>query len=113
MRSGPTNPELKRLIQELKKGPELWQRIAHDLEKPSRIRREVNLSRINRYSKENDVVIVPGKVLASGELDHSVTIAAWRFSRGSLEKMKRANSQALSLEDALKKHKSSALRILG
>ncbi len=89
-RTGPTNIHLKELIIELKKNSishnsNLWKRIAKELSKPTRVRRIVNLSRINRHTKENENIIVPGKVLASGDLDHKLTIAAWQFSEQALD----------------------------
>ena len=74
-----TNQNLVSLVKELKtkaieSDTKLFKRIATDLEKPSRQRRIVNLTRINRFTKENEFIIVPGKVLGSGDLDHSLTI---------------------------------------
>ena len=62
-RTGPTNYQLTNLIEELKtKSIEeksgFWKRIATDLEKPSRQRRVVNLSRINKFSKENETLYI-------------------------------------------------------
>jgi len=114
MRSGPTNPELKELILDLEKGSGIWKQIAGELERPSRMRREVNLSRINRYAKPDEIILVPGKVLSSGNLDKSLTIAAWRFSSGAIAKIKKANGQAISLGEAMKKYSTSkTIRILG
>ena len=91
MRTGPSNPQLQELISALRSAAYseqnmLWKRIADDLEKPSRQRRIVNLSRINRHTEENDLVVVPGKVLASGELGHKITVAAWKFSNLTTKK---------------------------
>ena len=67
-KSGPTNNVLKNLIVELKtlsiknKVP-LWKRIALELEKPARMRRQVNIARINQHIKDGETAIVPGKVL--------------------------------------------------
>src|SRR3989338_1139816 len=102
MRTGATNEELKQLLAELnqrghKDNSPLLLRIASDLNMPSRNRREVNLSRINRYTKSGDTVVVPGKVLASGNLDHTVTIAAWRFSQQALDKIAKSKSKAMQI----------------
>jgi large subunit ribosomal protein L18e len=119
MRTGPTNTQLVNLISALKqKGytdkSALWKRIASDLEKPSRQRREINLSRINRYTKENETVIVPGKVLASGGLDHKLTIAAWQFSKQALEKIAEANSKAVTITELMNESpKNKMIRIIG
>lgn len=119
MRTGPTNAELKSLIQELRKkayvdNAMIWRRIADDLSKPSKQRRTINLSRINRYTKPNETVIVPGKVLSSGNLDHSLTIAAWQFSQQAKQKIEKANSKAISIRDIMKENiKGKRVRVLG
>lgn len=117
--SNITNPHLAALIKELKKKAiadkaTVWKRIATDLEKPTRQRREVNLSKINRYTKPNETIIVPGKVLASGDLDHSLTIAAWSFSKQALEKITKAKSKAISIQEIMKPNpKNKRIRIIG
>lgn len=117
--TGPTNYQLLKLIQELKKKSideksGIWKSIAVDLEKPARQRRIVNLSRINDFSKENEVVVVPGKVLADGELSKKVNIAAFAFSQTAKEKIMKANSQFMTIEELMKKKtKPSEMRIIG
>jgi len=114
-RTGTTDPALKKLIQELKKTSAkekapIWKRIANDLAKSSRRRREVNLTRINKHTKDKESVIVPGKVLGTGELDHEVTVAAWQFSEGARKKVK----QALTIPELIKKNpKGKNVRIIG
>jgi len=84
-RTGPTNPQLKELITELKElaGREkvkLWARVAHDLEKPTRKRREANISKINKHIKASEIALVPGKVLGMGQLDKKLIVAGFKFS---------------------------------
>ncbi|RME78238.1 50S ribosomal protein L18e [Candidatus Woesearchaeota archaeon] len=118
-RTGPTNTQLIALIAELKKQSQveeapIWKRLANDLERPTRIRRAVNLSRINRYAKENEVVVIPGKVLGSGFLDKQLTVAAYTFSQSALEKLKKNNCTVLTLPELMKKHpKGRGVRIVG
>lgn len=119
MRTGPTNPNLKKLIKELKilsstsKG-ELWRRIALDLEKPARKKNVVNLSRINKFGKESEIIVVPGKVLASGAVDKKLTVAAWQFSEQAKDKISRVKGTCLTIPELLKKNpKPSQVRIIG
>ncbi|MBI5397900.1 50S ribosomal protein L18e [Candidatus Woesearchaeota archaeon] len=118
-RTGTSNPQLRRLIAELRKKAQvdstpLWKRIAVDLEKPTRGRRVVNLSRLNRFTCDNEVVVVPGKVLGSGLIDHKITIAAFDFSGGAVEKLRKQNCDVLSIEELLVKNpKASGIRIIG
>ena len=114
-----TNEELQTLIVELRKAASagkvpLWKRIAADLSKPTRQRRAVNLSRIDRYTKENDVVIVPGKVLSSGDLTHKVQVAAFTFSQQAKEKIAKAQGSAVSITDLLQKNpEGKKVKIIG
>lgn len=118
-RTGPTNPSTVLLIQHLKKESsiqkiDLWKRIAEDLEKSSRLRREVNLSRINRFTKPQEVVIVPGKVLGSGVLDHGVVVAALSFSGSSRQKIEASKGKTLTIVELMKQNpKGKDVRILG
>ena len=62
-----TNIQLLKLVEELKKqasveNVKVWKRLALDLEKPTRQRRIVNIYKINKYTKPEETVVVPGKV---------------------------------------------------
>ena len=84
-RTGPTTLELINLIRELKKTStknkvNIWKRVALDLERPTRIRRTVNLYKIDKYAKPGETALVPGKVLSLGSLDKPITVATYQFS---------------------------------
>lgn len=118
-RTGPTNQILQWLIHELKKrsneqSVNLWKRIANDLEKPTRQRRVVNLSSISRYTKENEIVVVPGKVLGAGNLNHRLTISAFQFSDGAKEKIEKAGAKIIPLLELSRENPSGkGIRVLG
>lgn len=117
--TGPTNPILKGLIENLKKKSieqkvNIWYKIASDLERPTRKRRIVNLSKINRHTKENDTIIVPGKVLGSGIIEHKLTISAYQFSNGAKEKLAKAGAKIIPLSELIKESpRGKGIRIIG
>ena len=87
-----------------------WKRIAKDLAKPTRQRRNINLSRINRYTESNDTVVIPGKVLGTREPNEKVTVAAWQFSQSAKEKLK----NNLTIKELMEKNpKAKKLKIIG
>ena len=43
-------------------------------------RAEVNVGKIGKLTKKGDTIVVPGKVLGTGAIDHSVTVAAEKYS---------------------------------
>ncbi len=101
-RTGPTNILLRMTIRSLRKAARqnkarIWKVVAEWLEKPRRQRVAVNISKINRYTEANDVVVVPGKVLGAGRLDHPVTVAAVAFSEEALRKIKAAGGRAIHI----------------
>ncbi|MDD4651898.1 MAG: 50S ribosomal protein L18e [Methanothrix sp.] len=113
-----TNPRIVRLIGDLKAasretGAPLWRDIARRLERPSRNYAAVNLSKINRHTSSNDTIIVAGKVLAAGDLEHSVTVAAFNFSSQALSKIQAAGGKCLTIERLMTEHpKGSGIKIL-
>jgi large subunit ribosomal protein L18e len=114
-----TNPEILQLIKFLKtqsreKDAAIWLDVAEKLSKPSRQRIAVNLSKINRYTEKNATVVVPGKVLASGVLDHAVTVAAFDASDKAKEKLAAAKSKYLSITELVEKNpQGSNVKIIG
>ncbi len=115
------NVQLKELIRILKKTAieqkvSLWKRIASDLEKPTRRRRTVNLSKIDQYAKENETVIVPGKVLSMGDVSRKVNVVAYSFSNNAAKKLLDAKCGAMYIADFVIKcpnPKGKRVRILG
>ena len=104
-----TNPERIRLIRLLKKQSRekksgIWADTAKYLAKSQPQRTAVNLSKINRYTEKNEVVIIPGKVLGTGKLDHPVEVAAFSLSRKAKEKMVAADAKYLSIQELMEKN---------
>lgn len=98
------NKELSKTIELLKQatqdtGKALYAALADELDKSKRSRVAVNLSRIERYAREGEVVAVPGKVLASGSFTKPVTVAAFNFSEEAREKIHRAKGATMSLNE--------------
>ena len=112
-----TNPRIVSLILTLKEkankdAAPIWKDIAKRLEMPSRNYAAVNISKINRHTAEDDVLLIPGKVLGAGLLDHPVTVAALTFSESATEKITGAGGKCLSLEEIVEANpKGSGIRI--
>lgn len=118
MKIQKTNPNLVNLINVLiKNGYErnamIWVAVAKRLAKPTRRMAEVNISKINRYTKKGDTVVVPGKVLGCGNLDHSVVVSAFKFSKSAKEKIEKIG-KVMTIEELMKKNpKGKGVKIMG
>jgi len=114
-RTGPTNTLLQKQIADLRSSNvKLWQRAAYELERATRKRREVNLSKLQRFVKDGETVLVPGKVLSAGTLTKKITVAAWVFSAKSADVIKKAGGSAITIDDLMKKNpKGTGVRLIG
>ncbi|MFX0028281.1 MAG: 50S ribosomal protein L18e [Candidatus Hermodarchaeota archaeon] len=111
--TGPTNFYIRKLIRDLWKTKiKIWRRISKKLSSSRKNRVSPNLYRINKKTKQNDVVVIPGKVLGMGELDHQITLACLNCSKSARQKIEASGSKLLSIEELLEQNpKGSGVKI--
>ena len=116
--TGPTSLSTRKLLAELRKlgnkeQLDLWKAVAQNLMRPTRTRREVNLSRIEEHTKTGETALVPGKVLSAGELTKKITVAAFKFSGTAREKINKVG-KAITIQELMKENpKAKNVRIIG
>ena len=89
MKNKRTQELIQKVYEKANDSP-FWKRVAKELGKPRRSQKGVNLSKLSKLTKANDKVLVLGKVLGTGELEHSLTIVAFSFSETAKKKLKDA-----------------------
>ncbi|HUC38996.1 MAG TPA: 50S ribosomal protein L18e [Candidatus Acidoferrum sp.] len=92
------------------KKTKLWMRVHELLSVPARKRVSVNIYKINKYSKEGDNVIVPGKVLSVGAMDHKINITALEYSKSAMEQLHMAGCKVLALKEMIAQKKVTILK---
>ncbi len=102
-----TNPLMQELIKEstmkaYEEDAPIWRDVAKRLLR-SKSRAEINISRIARYTKKNDIVLVPGKLLGSGSINHPVTVGAVGFSIVAKDKLTSAGGKHMSIKELMSK----------
>ncbi|ADC66102.1 ribosomal protein L15 [Ferroglobus placidus DSM 10642] len=113
-----TNPNLVRLIDTLLKASaenkaKIWKDVAERLAKPTKHMAEVNVGKIERHLKDNEIALIPGKVLGAGEISRAVKVAAFKFSESAKRKIEEAGGRCMSIEELIKENpKGSNVRIL-
>lgn len=116
MKSKITNLELIHTIKTLKRRfnetqTALWNDLAKRLNKNKHT--SINLSKINRNTKVNDIIAVPGKVLGTGVINHPLKVAALNFSKKAREKIINAGGECLTLPELSNRNiKSSDIKII-
>lgn len=84
----------------------LWKSVARKIEGPRQNRSLVNIGEIARNTKDGSTVVVAGKVLGGGTLDHKVTVAAYSFSESAKSKISKSGGKCYSLGDFMSESKS-------
>jgi large subunit ribosomal protein L18e len=114
-----TNPGLVTLIGELKaqtrsNGAPLWRDVALRLEKSRSNWAAPNLSRLSRYAADEDLILVPGKLLGSGDVEGKHTVAAYSISTSARTKIEAAGGKVVTIPDLMKKNpEGKGVYILG
>ncbi|MGY5863242.1 MAG: 50S ribosomal protein L18e [Candidatus Thorarchaeota archaeon] len=108
IKSGPTDPNTRALINALKKTSTkhnvgIWKRVAELVARPARKRATVNVGKISRHTNAGDIIVVPGKVLGSGNLSHKVTVAALNASTSARTVIIGAGGTLISINELLTK----------
>jgi len=113
-----TNPELINLIRLLKKKSRenearIWRDLARRLSSSRRRRTTVNVSHLSRHTQQRETVVVAGKVLGAGKIDHPISVAAFAFSDQAKFKILKARGKCLSIPDLVKKNpKGTSVKIV-
>lgn len=95
-------------------GAKAWKAVAKGMNRPRKRRFEVNLTRIEKYAKPKETLVVPGVVLGNGELKKKIVVAAFRFSGKAKAKIEKSGGKCLSIEELYEKNpKGKGLRIMG
>jgi large subunit ribosomal protein L18e len=96
--TGPSNFYHRKLIRELwKTKRRIWKNVSKKLSGSRKNRIETNLYRINKKTKNNDIIVVPGKVLGIGDL----AIACLAYSKNAKKKIEDSGSKLISIEELL------------
>jgi large subunit ribosomal protein L18e len=108
------NNVLKTTIASLKsQEAALWKRVGKDLAKPTRIRRSVNLTKLNACAQKENIV-VPGKVLGTGSIEKALTVVAYQFSETAKKKILAAGGSVKTItQEVADNPKGANLRIIG
>ena len=81
----------------------IWSKLAKLVLKPASAKKVVNLTKLNSVTKENDVVVVPGKILGTGNISHKITICSFSISNSAAKKIIDSGSQILSFSSMIEK----------
>ncbi len=73
------------------------------ISKPRRDRVAVNLGKLERHVKNDEAVIVPGKVLGTGSISKRFSISAMEFSGSARNALQKAGCEILDISEMVKR----------
>jgi len=111
-KSKKNSPEIVETI-ELAKKNSAWIEIAKLISGSRRKYSSVNLKTIESNSKEGDTIVVPGKVLGSGNVEKRIKVCAVSFSESAKEKIKKSKGEVVILVEEIKRNpKAEGIKML-
>ena len=101
-----SNQIVRRMAKDLKKASTkndapIWSKLAKMAMKPSSARRTINVNKINDLTKENDVVVCPGKVLGMGIISHKITLCSFSISNSAATKILESGGKILNFDNMI------------
>ncbi|MEK6888560.1 MAG: 50S ribosomal protein L18e [Nanoarchaeota archaeon] len=107
-----TNPELFETIS-LARRNFSWLKLAHVLSGPTNKFSSINLGEIDEKAKEGDTILIPGKVLSSGDISKKVRIVALSISSSAKDKLKKTKSEFATILQEIKINpKANGLKVM-
>ena len=107
-----TNPEIVETLLAMKKIKE-WINIAKIISSSTRKYSSVNLDKIDKETKEGDTIVVPGKILGSGDVTKKLRIVALSFSEQAKNKLKAKKCEIVNLlEEVNKNPKAKGIKVI-
>ncbi len=118
LKNRKTNPIISEMVDSLRQlsyesEAPIWKEISKRLAKSTRRMATVNVGRIALHTKAKDQVVVPGRVLGSGDLGHSVVVASVGFSERAREKILKAGGECIGLTELAERNpKGSDVKLM-
>ncbi|MGI0065722.1 MAG: 50S ribosomal protein L18e [Nitrosotalea sp.] len=92
----------------------IWERLADLALKPTRAKRTMNLGQLDKFVADNDVIVVPGKVLGTGNLSHKITLCSFSISTTGAKKVTQSGGKILDISEIIKNHPTGkGVKIIG
>jgi large subunit ribosomal protein L18e len=92
----------------------IWRALQEELAGPRANRREINVRRLAEITKADEVVVVPGKVLGTGNLGHKLTVCAFSISETAAKKIIDSGGKVITFDNLINNHPDGkGVRIIG
>ena len=92
----------------------IWLKLAKLALKPSSSKRVVNLTQINEVTKDGETIVVPGKILGTGNISHKITVSSFSISNSAAKKIISSGGKIISFKEMIENSPTGkGVRIIG
>jgi len=92
----------------------IWKRLENELASPRSNKSEINISRLASVTKDGETIVVPGKVLGSGRIEHKLNVCAFSMSQNATKKLIESGGKILTIADLTESYPDGReVRIIG
>jgi large subunit ribosomal protein L18e len=112
-----TNQRLTEIIRRFeesgrKEKKPMFRRIAEIIKKPRRLKAQINLYQIDKLCKENEIAVVPGKILGKGHLSKKIRLYALECSEKAKNKLENSGIEIFNIEKLLEDKPKNAKLVI-
>ena len=92
----------------------LWKLLENKIKSSRSHRSEVNINKLDHITKDGEIVVIPGKVLGTGILNHKLTVTSFSISVTAMKKILKAGGKVIPLDEFVNQHPNGqGVRIIG
>jgi len=92
----------------------IWHVLEAELAGPRAGRREINVRRLAEITRSDEVIVIPGKLLGTGQLGHKLTVCAFSISESAAKKVLTAGGKIMTFEELIKNYpEGKGVRVIG
>jgi large subunit ribosomal protein L18e len=92
----------------------IWKRLESELASPRANKSEINISKLARVTKDGEIIVVPGKIIGSGRIDHKLTVYAFSVSQKAAKKLTDSGSKILTMANLTESFpEGTGVRLIG
>jgi large subunit ribosomal protein L18e len=92
----------------------IWKHLENELANSRSHTSEVNISKLSNVTKEDETIVVPGKILGSGRIGHKLTVCAFSMSQSAAKKINNSGGKIITIEELTQScPEGKGVRIIG
>ncbi len=92
----------------------LWKDLENRLSASRSNQSEVNITRLSEITKDGDIIVVPGKILGSGNISHALNVFSFSISEIAIKKIMQAGGKVITINELINEHPNgTGVKIIG